>query len=138
MESLADLRGFVDSCESLVADGLEDGASELLRLAERLFAHSWLDADFLSVCAVVSLQAIETLFRRMYPGEERVPFAVLVTRVEKEEILPLGIISIVRGSLDLRNDMSHPLTMALWKPARTALLLQAAHRPHSVLSRRAR
>ncbi len=66
------------------------------------------------------------------------PTAELGTRVEKEEILPLGIISIVRGSLDLRNDMSHPLTVALWKPAHTALLLQTAHRLHSVLSRRAR
>jgi hypothetical protein len=123
LEFLADLWGFVDSCESLIGDGLEDGASELLSVTRGLFAHSWLDVDFLGVCAVVSLQAIEALFRQMLPGQESVPLAVLVTRAEKEGMPPFGIISIVRGSLELQNDMSHPLTVVLSKPAHTALLL---------------
>ena len=137
LESLEDLRRFSDSCYVLVAVSSQDGASELLRVARSLFEHSWLDIDFLGVSVMISLQTIETLLRQMYPNEQSVTLWELINRVEELGLLSPELVAVLHGSRDLRNDLSHPLTVVPWEPGHAVLVLQTAHRFHRVLSQHA-
>lgn len=138
LETLDDLIRFTMTCVGYISKVPSDGASKLLKVARSLFIHSWLDADFLSVCAVVCLQAFEAQLRQIYPGEEKVPFMALVKRIEDAGILSPVLVTVVKGGVDLRNQMAHPLTVASWEPANVALLLETSHRLLALLWRHAK
>jgi hypothetical protein len=138
LATLDDLVQFTKVCIEIISSAQPDGASELLKVARSLFIHSWLDADFLSICAVVCLQALEAQVRQIYPGEEKVPFMALVNRIEDAGILPPVLVAVVKGGVDLRNQMAHPLTVATWEPANTALLLETSHRLLAIMWRHAK
>jgi len=128
VDSVGDLRRFADKCAALLDDWPPDGACDLLRVARSLFVHAWLDVDFFMVCANVSLQAIETVVRQMYPLDTKVPLAALVKRVEEANLLPPEILEVMRNGVEIRNQLSHPLGVATFKPSIASSILIVAHR----------
>lgn len=137
IESTDDLRRFVDKCAALLDEAPPNGAGDILRVARSLFVHGWLDVDFFMVCASLSLQAVETVVRQMYPDDGKVPFARLVNRVEEARLLPTEILEIMRNGVELRNQLAHPLGVATFEPALTSSILIVSHRFIASLSHHA-
>ena len=128
VDSVGDLWRFADKCAALLDDSPPDGACDILRVARSLFVHAWLDVDFFMVCANVSLQAIETVVRQMYPLDTKVPLAALVKRVEEANLLPPEILEVMRNGVEIRNQLSHSLGVATFNPSIASSVLIVAHR----------
>jgi hypothetical protein len=124
-------------CAEILDAAPPDGAGDILRVARSLFVHAWLDVDFFTVCASLSLQAVETVVRQMYPDDEKIPYSRLVTRIEQAKLFPPEILEIMRNGIEIRNQLAHPLGVAKFDPEITASILVISHRFVAILSHHA-
>jgi hypothetical protein len=105
-----------------------DGPGRLLKMARSLFRYSWFDYEFMVVACLVAFQALEAVFRILYPVPENKPLMKLVNQAEREGVLAPGFAGLARAGVELRNLHSHPATQRAFTPGMAVSVLERTHR----------
>jgi hypothetical protein len=128
--SFEHLKSMSDEWSQLIPKGLEmEGPLAILRTSRSLFAHSWFDYEFMVVAALVSFQALESAFHRLYPDvDESYPFKKLVNRARRDGTLESRFADLANSAVELRNLLSHPRGAAAFTVGMAAPMLENTHR----------